>query len=79
MYARNLQSLKDKFPCQCASLAPCVFNTESMTTDSISNLAVELLGVPIYITSSKLKKFYHELNKNIVSKTLMVELLLMAN
>lgn len=69
MYVKNLQPLKDKFSHKCASLAPCVFSRKTMTAKPLSHSAIELLGVLTYISSSKLKKVYYAIIKNIVSKT----------
>ena len=56
---------------------PYVFSIDTMTIDPVSNSAIELLGIPTYTSSSKLKQVTQS------SKTwylkYMVELLLMVN
>lgn len=47
---------------------PCVFNTDTVTIEPISNSAIELLGIPTYTSSSKLKQVYYAIFKNLVSK-----------
>lgn len=66
--AKNLWPLTDKFSCKCTSLPPCVFNIETLIIDPVSDSAIELLGVPIYTSSSKLKQVYYAVLKSMISK-----------